>query len=72
MWKVFSDFVHFSNVAFEIEMRTDSINLNHISEAFQYSYNSLYLAFKYFERNLGLKFIEDEELTKKHGILYKC
>jgi len=72
LWKLFSDFIHFSNFTFDVELSNNPNNVNFIVEAFQYSYNSLYLAFKYFERSLDLVFIEDEHLTLKHEILYKC
>lgn len=72
LWKVFSSFIHYSNYSFDCELRNDKENLNMIDESFQYCYNSIYLAFKYFERNLGLEFMDDEYLRKKHGIIYEC
>ncbi|MGM8361769.1 hypothetical protein ACSV4D_07645 [Flavobacterium sp. ARAG 55.4] len=71
-WCDFSTFVHYSNFSFYLEMNFDPTSLHKIDESFQYCYNSIYLAFKYFERTLGLNFIDDEELRNKHGIIYSC
>jgi hypothetical protein len=71
-WCDFSTFVHYSNFSFYLEMNFDPASLHKIDESFQYCYNSIYLAFKYFERTLGLTFIDNEELKNKHGIIYGC
>ena len=71
-WCDFSNFVHFSNFSFYLEQNYDPASVHKIDESFQYCYNSIYLAFKYFERTLGLNFIDDEELKIKHGIIYAC
>jgi len=71
-WKEFSSFVHYSNYAFEYEIRDAEQNLNIINEAFQYCYNSIYLSFKYFEREYDLEFLDNEELNQRYGIIYKC
>lgn len=71
-WCDFSTFVHYSNLSFYLEMNFDPASLHKIDESFQYCYNSIYLAFKYFERKLELNFIDDEVLRNKHGIIYAC
>jgi len=43
-----------------------------IDESFQYCYNSIYLAFKYFERVLKIEFKDNIELRKKYGIIHEC
>jgi len=70
LWKEFSSFVHFSNYSFEYELQDSEENLSMIYESFQYVYNTIYLSFKYFERELKLEFIDDNELNKKFGIIY--
>ena len=72
LWKEFSSFVHYSNYSFEYEIQNSPENLNMIDESFQYCYNSIYLAFKYFERNMNLKFKDNIELKKKYGIIHEC
>ncbi len=72
LWKEFSSFVHYSNYSFEYENQNAPENLNMIDESFQYCYNSIYLAFKYFERTLNIKFKDNIELRKKYGIIHKC
>jgi len=72
LWKDFSSFVHYSNFSFYLEINVDHTNLQKVEEAFQYCYNSIYLAFKYFERTMGIPFIDNEELRAKHGIIYEC
>jgi hypothetical protein len=72
LWKEFSSFVHFSNSSFYLETNPNPINLHKIEEGFQYCYNSIYLSFKYFERTLGIEFIDSEELRQRHGIIYAC
>ena len=62
LWKEFSSFVHYANVSFYLENNADPLNLYKIEEGFQYCYNTIYLAFNYFERNLGIGFIDNEEL----------
>jgi len=70
LWKEFSSFVHFSNYSFEYELQDSEENLSMIYESFQYVYNTIYLSFKYFERELKLEFIDDNELNKKFGIIH--
>lgn len=72
LWKEFSSFVHYSNYSFEYEIRNAPENLNMIDESFQYCYNSIYLAFKYFERTFSIKFNDNIELRKKYGIIHEC
>nr|WP_298989205.1 DUF5677 domain-containing protein [uncultured Polaribacter sp.] len=72
LWKEFSSFVHYSNFSFYLETNPNPINLQKIEEGFQYCYNSIYLAFKYFERNLEIAFADNEELRARHGIVYEC
>jgi hypothetical protein len=72
LWKEFSSFVHYSNYSFKYELRGADENLNMIDESFQYCYNSIYLAFKYFERNLNIEFKNETELLKKYGIVHDC
>jgi hypothetical protein len=47
-------------------------NLLMIDESLQYCYNSIYLAFKYFERTLKIGFKDNVELGSKYGIILKC
>ena len=72
LWKEFSSFVHYSNSTFYLSINSNDINLQKMEEGFQYGYNSIYLAFKYFERELGIDFKDNEELKKRHGIIYVC
>lgn len=72
LWKDFSSFVHYSNASFYLEINPDSVNLQKMEEGFQYCYNSIYLSFKYFERTLGIEFIDNAELRERHGIIYEC
>jgi hypothetical protein len=72
LWKEFSSFVHYSNSSFYLEINPNPVNLQKIEEGFQYCYNSIYLAFKYFERTLGTEFIDNKELRERHGIIYVC
>lgn len=72
LWKEFSSFVHYSNYSFEYEMQDAPENLNMIDESFQYCYNSIYLAFKYFERHMEVEFKDNIELQKKYGVIHKC
>lgn len=72
LWNDFSTFVHYANFAFYLEMNPHPINSNKISEAFFYCFNSIYLVFKHFERNLGLEFIDSKNLTAKYTIAYEC
>lgn len=72
LWKEFSSFVHYSNFSFYLEMSFSQTNLQKIEEGFQYCYNSIYLSFKYFERNLGVEFSNNEELREKYGIIHEC
>ncbi len=60
LWKEFSSFVHYSNSSFYLESNPNQLNLQKIEEGFQYCYNSIYLAFKYFERTFGIEFIDNE------------
>jgi hypothetical protein len=72
LWKEFSSFVHYSNYSFEYENQNAPENINKIDESLQYCYNSIYLAFKYFERNMGLEFLDNVELREKYGIIHEC
>lgn len=72
LWKEFSSFVHYSNYSFEYELNKSEVNLHMIDESFQYCYNSIYLAYKYFERELKIKFKDNGELRSKYGIIYNC
>jgi hypothetical protein len=72
LWKEFSSFVHYSNYSFEYELQNAKENLNKIDETFQYCYNTIYLAFKYFERVLKVNFKDNNELREKYGIIYEC
>lgn len=72
LWKEFSSFVHYSNSSFYLEINSNPINLQKIEEGFQYCYNSIFLAFKYFERTMGIEFMDNEDLKKRHGIIYVC
>jgi len=72
LWKEFSSFVHYSNYSFEYELQNTKENLNMIDESFQYCYNSIYLAFKYFERVLQIEFKDNIEFRKKYGIIHEC
>lgn len=72
LWREFSDFVHYSNYTLEYELLNAKENLNKIDESFQYCYNTIYLAFKYFERVLGITFIDNNELREKYGIVHLC
>lgn len=72
LWKEFSSFVHYSNYSFKYEAHHAIENLYMIDESFQYCYNSIYLAFKYFERELKLEFKDNTELRTKHGIILEC
>ena len=72
LWKEFSSFVHYSNISFYLETNLNPINLQKIEEGFQYCYNSIYLAFKYFERTFGIEFNDNEKLRERHGIIYMC
>jgi len=73
-WKEFSDFIHYSNYSFYYELNDDyrELNLQKIDESFQYCYNTIYLSFKYFERNLKISFVNSAELMGKYGIIHKC
>jgi hypothetical protein len=72
LWKEFSSFVHYSNSSFYLSMNPNPINLQKIEEGFQYGYNSIYLAYRYFERKLGIEFIDNDALNERHGIIYVC
>jgi hypothetical protein len=72
LWKEFSSFVHYSNYSFDYEMADAEQNLLMIDESLQYCYNSIYLAFKYFERTLKIGFKDNVELGSKYGIILKC
>jgi hypothetical protein len=72
LWKEFSSFVHYSNYSFKYEAHPAKENLYMIDESFQYCYNSIYLAFKYFERELKFEFNDNTELRIKHGIILEC
>lgn len=72
LWKEFSSFVHYSNFSFYLEMNADPLNLYKIEEGLQYCYNTIYLAFKYFERNMNIDFKDNEELRERHGRIYEC
>ena len=72
LWKEFSSFVHYSNTSFYQEINPNPVNRQKIEEGFKYCYNSIYLAFKYFERTLGVQFIDNEQLRDRHGIIYVC
>lgn len=53
-------------------MNADPLNLYKIEEGFQYCYNTIYLAFKYFERNMNIDFKDNDELRERHGRIYEC
>jgi len=72
LWKEFSSFVHYSNFSFYLEMNADPLNIYKIEEGFQYCYNTIYLAFKFFERNMNIDFKDNEELRERHGRIYEC
>ncbi len=72
LWKDFSSFVHYSNASFYLETNPTPINLQKMNEGFQYCYNSIYLSFKYFERTLGIEFIDNADLRERHGVIYEC
>ena len=72
LWKEFSSFVHYSKYSFEYELQNAPENLNMIDESFQYSYNSIYLAFKYFEREFKIEFIDNTDLRERYGIIHEC
>ena len=73
-WKEYSNFIHYSNFSCYYELNDDNreLNLQKIDESFQFCYNTIYLSFKYFERNLKISFRNNVELNKKYGIIYKC
>ena len=64
--------VQYSNFSFYLELKEDVTQLYKIDVAFQYACNSIYLAFKYFERSLDLWFIDDKALNEKYGLVYEC
>ena len=72
LWKHFSSFVHYSNSSFEYELQDAKENMNMIDESFQYCYNSIYLSFKYFERELKIEFKDNTDFRKEYGIILEC
>jgi hypothetical protein len=72
LWREFSDFVHYSNYCFEYELQNVKENFNKIDESFQYCYNTIYLTFKYFKRDLKIIFVDNNDLNKKYGIIHNC
>ena len=64
LWKEFSSFVHYSNYTFEYELNNSEVSLQMIDESFQYCYNSIYLSFKYFEREFEMTFKDNVVLRK--------
>lgn len=69
LWKEFSSFVHYSTYSFKMEMQNAPENMNIIDESFQYCYNSVFLSFQYFASELELKFIDNELLNKRYGLI---
>lgn len=69
LWKEFSSFVHYSTYSFKMEMQDTPENMNIIDESFQYCYNSVFLSFQYFVSELDLKFIDNEILNKRYGLI---
>jgi len=69
LWKEFSSFAHYSTYSFKIEMQDIPENMNIIDESFQYCYNSVFLSFQYFVSELDLKFIDNEILNKRYGLI---
>ena len=72
LWKEFSTFVHYSTFSYYLENNPDTTSLYKMEEAFQYSYNTIYLSFKYFERNHNIEFIDSIELKEQFGKIYEC
>lgn len=67
LWKEFSSFVHYSIYSFKMELEKSDENMNIIDESLQYCYNSVNLAFKYFEIKLNIQFIDDDVLREIYG-----
>lgn len=67
LWKEFSSFVHYSIYSFKMELERSDENMNIIDESLQYCYNSVNLAFKYFEIKLNIQFIDDDVLREIYG-----
>lgn len=71
-WKEFSEFVHYSNITYEIEIDVDNAG-NHfykIEEVLLYAYNTIELAFRYFTGEFGLDLIDEENLSERYAISY--
>ncbi|HXB40676.1 MAG TPA: DUF5677 domain-containing protein [Bacteroidia bacterium] len=73
LWKNFSDFIHYSNLTFELEMNTGNEQnyLRQIEETLLYSFNTVELSFRYFAKRDNIKLKVEEELQKRYIIKYK-
>jgi len=72
LWKQFSDFVHYSNSTFGLEMNNENEQtyLRMIEEVFLYTFNTVELAFRYFIKKHNLKLIVDPKLNERYIIKY--
>jgi len=70
LWKEFSDFIHYSNLTFQLEMNENNyqIYLRYLEETLLYSCNTVEMAFRYFKERDGLTLIIDPELEKRYLI----
>lgn len=70
LWKEFSDFIHYSNITFELEMneKHNQIYLRHIEETLTYCFNTVEMAFRYFADKHKLKTICNKELSERYFI----
>lgn len=64
IWRHLSDYVHYSNCSFELEINPDNYgaNMNYMQECIFYSYKVIKLSFVFFEKRDSLKLIDRNNL----------
>lgn len=55
LWKSFSSFVHYSNWCYDFEMTENVVKIQHMEEAFQYVFNTIYFSACFFKKDLNIK-----------------
>lgn len=68
LWKEFSDFIHYSNMTFELEIDDSSTQIyyRYIEETMMYSFNTVEMAFRYFAKMYNLEIIMDASLNDRY------
>lgn len=65
LWKSFSSFVHYSTYCFNFELGSDIIKWQQMEESLQYVYNSIFLAFKFFNQRDGVEFVDSKFIKEE-------